>query len=883
MKLLSPLGHALFRLLLCAAGPLDGGGGGGQKKNVVTNPYDKNNNNNAAAAAASNNNGDDDNNNIIINNNNGGQRDAPRSAALQSNVARALSTLGGDTAAIDLLNYYLVHVLNVDDINTIDLSLIGDDMESFLTGYSYYLRNTNIPHDHKKYIERPDLEPTKYLMHSSLTGYLSKAIQLMKELFPDDEFLGDAKAMENISGAKFEKACKRAQSKKDYSFGQESKIGLYRRARYGIVDPYIPHWSHLVNCDEICKQMLLKTKINDITERMAEKRLQLVLTYHGVARSGEAQYVDWKDSWYNSYFDSLDALWQEMKTLNKYVLSFVPNKDGYLTDVFHALGTFFVVGKGLYRTPNDKGKMSTKIIPYLSEGMKEGGVARFLTRALRNNLHPDVPKEQKATLSGVSLRIAGVTEMAAGNVGVSSSHARSGHKLFDTNQKHYTDEMDPFTGMPAAKCLAGWTNYFGDVSLPQLSCVEVSEEVINKLIDHLAPISLPDFLPNGRLRPILLASIASLLMYDEDVIRDLKTVDNAVSLALRRAFKETKIVDPRARSDDPVATLKLWGQLIRKDFHDRNPDFQSLTDSSNSTQVVNSINHIGSVVSNLQQENRELKALVTSMAASMEGERAESRNERRENALLRQEVAVLSNQVGKLLRMYNPQFLPPSPQRTLDVTASPPAESSRKRPPVESEATTASKRTAPTNDNEEATTLVDTENSSVAASLPPTAASSTKNTTLTLERNYNGVDADQQQGGTSLRSIVVEAYRDRCFQPDVSFTPGRMKRPARFTEKKKYEYCLQLFNAVVTEDHITSLNNPELNLTDVENVAAAISKACLERLQELDPKKSNKVTDGYTGVGLRVQKIIAEGVYPNLKLRLDAGQQRLNFGGSKAN
>ncbi len=881
MKLRTPFQHALFRLLICAAGPLDGGGGGQKKKKVVGNPYDKNKNNNAAAAAAataSNNDGDDDNNNNTINNNNGGQSDAPRSAALQSNVSRALSTLGGDNAAIDLLNYYLVHVLNVDDINTIDLSLIGDDMESFLTGYSYYLRNTNIPHNHKMYIERPDLEPTKYLMHTSLSGYLSKAILLLKELFPFDEFLGDDKAMENISGAQFEKACKRAQSKKDYSFGQESKIGLYRRARYGVVDPYIPHWSHLVNCDEICKQMLLKTKINNITERMTEKRLQLVLTYHGVARSGEAQYVDWKQSWYNPYFDSLDALWQEMKTLNKYVLSFVPNKDGYLTDVFHALGTFFVVGKGLYRTPNDKGKLSTKIIPYLSEGMKEGGVARFLTRALRNNLHPDVPKEQEATLSGVSLRIAGVTEMAAGNVGVSSSHARSGHKLFDTNQKHYTDEMDPFTGMPAAKCLAGWTNYFGDVSLPQLSCLGVSEEVINKLIGHLVPISLPDFLPNGRLRPILLASIASLLMYDEDVIRDLKTADNAVSLALRRAFKETKIGDR-----DPVATLKLWGQLIRKDFHDRNPDFQSLTDSSNSTQVVNSINHIGRVVSNLQQENRELKALVTSMAASMEGERTESRNERRENASLRQEVAVLSKQVGKLLLMYNPQFLPSSPQRTLDVTASPRAESSRKRPPppVESEATTASKRTTPTNDNEEATTLVDTENSSMAASLPPTAASSTTNTTLTLERNYNGVDADQQQGGTSLRSIIVEAYRDGCFQPDVSFTPGRMKRPARFRDNAKYEYCLKLFNAVVTEDHIASLNNPELELTDVENVAAAISKACLERLQELDPKKSNKVTDGYSGVGLRVQKKIGE--YPNLKLRLDAGQQRLNFGGSKAN
>lgn len=321
MKLLHPFRHALFRLLICAAGPLDGGGGGQKKKKVVVNPYDKNKNNNAAAAATASNNDGDDDNNIIINNNNGGHGAAPRSAALQSDVSRALSTLGGDTAGIDLLNYYLVHVINVDDINTIDLSLIGDDMENFLTGYSNYLRNTNIPHNHKMYIERPDLEPTNYLKYTSLNGYLGKAILLLKELFPDDEFLKDEKAMENISGARFERACKREQSKKDYSFGQESKIGLYRRARYGVVDPYIPHWSHLVNCDEICKQMLLKTKINDNTERMTEKRLQLVLTYHAVGRSGEGQYVDWRDASYNPGFDSLDAMWQEMKTLNKYVLS----------------------------------------------------------------------------------------------------------------------------------------------------------------------------------------------------------------------------------------------------------------------------------------------------------------------------------------------------------------------------------------------------------------------------------------------------------------------------------------------------------------------------------------------------------------------------------
>ncbi len=155
------------------------------------------------------------------------------------------------------------------------------------------------------------------MKYTGLKEYLSEAILLLKELCPNNEFWKDEVGLSNISGEKFRKACQRAQTTKDHNFGQESKVGLYRRARYRLSEssPYPPHWTFLVNCDEICKQMLRKTLANDDENRMTEKRLHLVLTKHGVGRGGEAMYLDWNHFSYNPFFDTVDGLWKEMKTL----------------------------------------------------------------------------------------------------------------------------------------------------------------------------------------------------------------------------------------------------------------------------------------------------------------------------------------------------------------------------------------------------------------------------------------------------------------------------------------------------------------------------------------------------------------------------------------
>ena len=110
------------------------------------------------------------------------------------------------------------------------------------------------------------------------------------------------------------------------------------------------------------------------------------------------------------------------------------------------------------------------------------------------------------------------------------------------------------------------------------------------------------------------------------------------------------------------------------------------------------------------------------------------------------------------------------------------------------------------------------------------------------------------------------------------FTEAHISRPARFTDKAKYEYghCLDLITAVVTEEQKQRLMNPGLTVTEVFEVSHEISEACLDRICQLEGKeRTNNMKNGYTGVGRRAQQLKA--TYPSLTFQLPGGQQRLSF------
>lgn len=814
-----------------------------------------------------------------------------RSEVLSRDMGRAPTTSAQDKSAIDLFNHFLVDILGLDDIDEIDMEVLSDDLENILTGYSYYLCNTNIPVNFKKYLADPELEPTQFMVYSGLKTYLSKALNLLQKLLPNHEFWKNEEAVADITGASFEKACRRSQQKKDANFGQESKVGLYRIARYGRsynLKESSAHWINAFSCEAVCKVMLKKTVRGDTANRFPEKRLSVVVTKQGVGRGGEARYLDISKMYLNPFYFALDTLWVEAKNLKTYSCPFVPNKDEYATDICHSVGCFAVMGDGFRRTPGEDGKISTRLIPYLTDGMAPANVSRFITRAIRSNLPEEVPKKERESVSAVSLRIASITEMGAGGVGFYPSHARSGHAI-PSNQAKYVDAEDVVTSLPAAKCLAGWTDYNADVHFPDIYATGASSATIEKLISYLAVINVPEFLPTGRLRPFLEACIASLLMWDSEVVSD-NGVNNNLSLTLRQAFRRANIVDERAGSAD--ATLTLWGDLIMAKFRADNPDFRVLTDESNGAEFVKSVNAMAKMVTTMVRENGELRRdhrRLLAEVGALRDEHAKLREEiRASNTQEKGFLVAILSKLERLLSWFSrplassPQRHPASPR-----SLSPPMES-RKRPFEDisegnpAPAVAASIATAgdvdcgallPPPPPLAAVSVASAAAAPAPAIAPVAPSAATAARTCTLEKNYNLVDADGVNGGSNLEGIIQSAYLSGRFKSTVSFTEDVMGIPGRFKDKTKYKSCLVLFQAVATQGQRAQLAQPNLTMEELDTVAREIADACMARLRQLEGGPKPRATKGYTGVGARVASV--KRLYPTLS-NADGRQTTMN-------
>jgi hypothetical protein len=184
----------------------------------------------------------------------------------------SLSTKRGYSAALSLFNHFLVRVLYLSQLDNISIESLDADAEDILRGYSQWLRDTNIPKNHANARDKQNetSSPT-YMSYTGLKEYLDKTIIVLKEILPTNTFLNDDDEIALISGKKFEKGCKRSQMSKSDVFGVESKVGLYRVARHPTIPGYAPHWTSFVNCETICKNMMYKTKNDDVYNDLTGK------------------------------------------------------------------------------------------------------------------------------------------------------------------------------------------------------------------------------------------------------------------------------------------------------------------------------------------------------------------------------------------------------------------------------------------------------------------------------------------------------------------------------------------------------------------------------------------------------------------------------------
>ena len=126
-------------------------------------------------------------------------------------MGRAGTTIRQDEPAFRLLNYFLVNILGsvpIDHKTTTDLE---EEAEDILTGYSVYLRDTNIPRYWERYLDNENKAPKGHMDFASLEKYLGKVKNLLQKLVPNIDFWKDEEAIKDITGANFKRGCKRSQ------------------------------------------------------------------------------------------------------------------------------------------------------------------------------------------------------------------------------------------------------------------------------------------------------------------------------------------------------------------------------------------------------------------------------------------------------------------------------------------------------------------------------------------------------------------------------------------------------------------------------------------------------------------------------------------------
>lgn len=432
---------------------------------------------------------------------------------------------------------------------------------------------------------------------------------------------------------------------------------------------------------------------------------------------------------------------------------------------------------------------------------------------------------------------------------------------------------------------------------PNLRCLGVAKEVTDKLIQALVVNSMPEFEKSGGLYPVLEICVASLLMYDKDVRLDFKEAGKGtpfIHVKLRQSFVNAGVFDQRATAKCPadasdalkaVATLDYWGEMIHDNFVKSNPDFQPLTDTSNSKAVVDALNRIGKLNSDLYNENRELRNEMKILCATIETdredlksmllmEREEHRQEREEFRREREEFKTtitsmaktnqqMHDQFAKYLTMFNlprsPVQRPSNPNASMIPTTLFAASTSASGSvaPVAASASGLGKETqvAPTSDPG---TLKSNTAIAVGAGGAKRPADNTSTTqppaSKRLVENYNFQTLHSQ--GTSTEDIIINAYHKRHFIPGGEWTFSTISRDIQFTDKAKFRSCLQLFEVVATDADKRALEEPNLNATEVRDLAVRIAESGMQKLLKLeDQPKPGRYTRGYTGVGKRVRAI----------------------------
>jgi hypothetical protein len=462
-------------------------------------------------------------------------------------------------------------------------------------------------------------------------------------------------------------------------------------------------------------------------------------------------------------------------------LLWAPDHYCYLVDFYHSFAVYYVVENGLYRdlTMNTT---TQKYVFLLLHNVSNSYVTTKITKTLRAHCADQLKKSTSAK----SLRCI-------------------------TSDK-YTENTPSLT-LPGALAFGNWPDIHEHVYPPRIECLQQYPgelDAMQRLMNCMYIISVPQFLVGGSLRPLLHMCTAIAIMYHSAMLNDFGAGNSMVS-AMIRASEAPGIasLSPTRTSVDDV--LIRWGKAIHKDFEARNNMVASAEDLSKD-QVIH---HMSIQVQDLSQtvrRDQEERIVMRGTIAQLAEEA------RKSNALIEELLGYFRNKRG-------------IPDDSVAI-ASPP-----KRQPVKGNGNNASRlvQSSTSKGNSKPisylTNLLTTESELFKAG----EVGSSKNIlTSTLLRNpFAG---GHLSGGMALTSTML------------NYIPSK--------NEHFYKAVMMLIEMVLKDKqkallHTKKKEIPCVDVTQLENTLHSIDEACKKKMADLNGKKVGKTKASKIGLGAR--------------------------------
>jgi hypothetical protein len=517
------------------------------------------------------------------------------------------STSDIDNAAKHHFNNFLITTRNITTFNDLcERDVEGENLRCLLVDYIDFIQQN-------PFMKRNTSLQNQPVMEVTAVKYFKQVKILLATKFPHNELLKE----DTLNSLNWFKDLLETLSKSYHKMQHhheaiydESTAPLYIRVHPGTMSRPLDKNSTIkdANVENIdltyIQRELFKNPARDNYTKMSLNST----TYHGEdGRGGETKFLRISELHYDSLLKCTIALWRESKTFHKYAMTFHHSKvqqESFLTDFHFCFFCYIVQCNGLLRenAAFEPGGNADYIFFEL-QSLESKSVATKLT----NEIRKFIPKHLQKLYSVKSLRVGATTTMRVHpNVEGKEEIARSGHSNRANSADNYIDRKNPFLTLAGGLALAGYENcHPKSLEVPSFTVLGSRYfETVNLFIDKLVIFNSRHdnmFGRNGRLRALIEQSVASAIMYFNDVRLDYPSHDIVQKLV--RVGEEVKI-GSIANNKETLALDVLidWSKRIKDDFM-----LRTMEKPLSSTELVAEIRALTVTVNELKLSVKELR------------------------------------------------------------------------------------------------------------------------------------------------------------------------------------------------------------------------------------------------------------------------------------